>query len=250
MKYKALILDLDGTAVPSRQDGMPTSGVVDSVDNAKNRLKVCVATGRSLRYCKDVLNALNITEPCVINGGAEIYDPMTETFIFRQYMSATLQKQVLPIIKKFKVTLRSAADGFISPIVDVNQIESDAARLFVGQIPTDEAVQIVRALEKVKGLAAHLTTSWSKGDVVDIHICDARATKKHGIEELLKIVGVNKPETIGIGDYYNDLPLLESVGLKVVMGNAPDEIKKIADYVTDDLEHDGVATAIEKFVLS
>jgi hydroxymethylpyrimidine pyrophosphatase-like HAD family hydrolase len=55
---------------------------------------------------------------------------------------------------------------------------------------------------------------------------------------------------IAIGDGHNDMPLLEAAGLKVAMGNAPDEVKQLADYVAPSLADDGVAAAIDKFVLS
>lgn len=54
---------------------------------------------------------------------------------------------------------------------------------------------------------------------------------------------------MGIGDGYNDLPMLEAVGCKVVMGQAPPEVKAVADYVTGTFEQDGVAEAVEKLIL-
>jgi hydroxymethylpyrimidine pyrophosphatase-like HAD family hydrolase len=54
---------------------------------------------------------------------------------------------------------------------------------------------------------------------------------------------------IAAGDSYNDLPLLEVCGLRIVMGDAPDELKAIADYVAPSIDEDGLAVAIEEFVL-
>ena len=51
------------------------------------------------------------------------------------------------------------------------------------------------------------------------------------------------------GDAGNDIHMIEYAGMGVAMGNAFDEIKEVANYITDSNEEDGVAKAIEKFVL-
>ena len=56
-------------------------------------------------------------------------------------------------------------------------------------------------------------------------------------------------EIMAIGDRTNDIPLLASVGLAISMDNAPDEVKAVADYITLDVNHSGLATAITKFLL-
>ena len=56
-------------------------------------------------------------------------------------------------------------------------------------------------------------------------------------------------EVIAIGDGPNDIPLLTSAGLAVAMGNAPEELKAVADYVTLDIDHSGLAAAIERFLV-
>ncbi len=56
-------------------------------------------------------------------------------------------------------------------------------------------------------------------------------------------------EIMATGDGANDISLLFSVGLAIAMGNAPDEVKAVADYVTLDVDHSGLAAAINKFLL-
>lgn len=55
---------------------------------------------------------------------------------------------------------------------------------------------------------------------------------------------------IGVGDGYNDYPMLEACGLKVAMGNAVDELKVIADIVAPSIEQDGLAKVIEDYYLN
>ena len=60
---------------------------------------------------------------------------------------------------------------------------------------------------------------------------------------------ISMNEIMATGDGANDISLLSSVGLAIAMGNAPDEVKAVADYVTLDVDHSGLSAAIEKFLL-
>ena len=54
---------------------------------------------------------------------------------------------------------------------------------------------------------------------------------------------------VSIGDGINDIPLLSTAGLAIAMDNAPDEVKAVADYITHDVDHSGLAAAINEFLL-
>ncbi|QQS18544.1 HAD family phosphatase [Candidatus Saccharibacteria bacterium] len=109
---------------------------------------------------------------------------------------------------------------------------------------------MVEAFNSVDGVSAQLASSWKDGDVMDIHVTNLHGTKRYGVEKLIQLLGVKKRNVMAIGDGYNDMPMLEAAGLKVAMGQAPPEVRSVADYVTSVLEEDGVAEAIEKFILS
>ena len=61
--------------------------------------------------------------------------------------------------------------------------------------------------------------------------------------------GLEKEEILTIGDQNNDIALLQAGGLKVAMGNATEELKSIADHITDSVYEDGFVKAMEKFCL-
>ena len=69
------------------------------------------------------------------------------------------------------------------------------------------------------------------------------------IHILAKHLGVKQEEVMTFGDAENDLDMIVYAGMGVAMANAFDEVKKAANYITDSNEDDGVAKAIEKFVL-
>lgn len=72
--------------------------------------------------------------------------------------------------------------------------------------------------------------------------------KGKSILRLGKMLGIDAEEIIAIGDSYNDITMIQAAGLGVAMGNAVEAVKEIANYVTEDNEHDGVATVVEKFI--
>ena len=74
-------------------------------------------------------------------------------------------------------------------------------------------------------------------------------SKGKALEALASYLGIALTEVIAIGDGGNDISLLSKVGLAIAMGNAVNEVKAVADYVTLDVDHNGVAEAINKFLL-
>lgn len=69
------------------------------------------------------------------------------------------------------------------------------------------------------------------------------------MHHLIQQLGIQQEEVIAIGDSYNDLAMITFAGLGVAMGNAHDDIKQIANFVTDTNMNDGVAKVVEAFIL-
>ena len=83
----------------------------------------------------------------------------------------------------------------------------------------------------------------------NLEISDEGATKGLALLELGRMLGLEKSQVMACGDSENDLPMLETVGLGVAMGNAPRFIQEKAAAVTATNDEDGVALALEKYVL-
>ncbi|NLX59605.1 MAG: HAD family phosphatase [Phycisphaerae bacterium] len=77
----------------------------------------------------------------------------------------------------------------------------------------------------------------------------AGASKAAGVEVALASLGIDWSETLAIGDFHNDIEMVRRAAVGVAMGNAVDELKAAADYVTADRDADGMAAALERFVL-
>ena len=83
-----------------------------------------------------------------------------------------------------------------------------------------------------------------------LEFLNKEVNKGVGVEMLAKHLGVKREEVITMGDAGNDLHMIEYAGMGIAMGNAFDEVKEAANYITDSNNEGGVAKAIEKFVLS
>jgi HAD superfamily hydrolase (TIGR01484 family) len=249
MKYKLLLLDLDGTTVASKGDALPSQRVIHAVAKAQKYVEVSLATGRPFNMAKPIIDALHLTGIGVFNGGAELINMGTGEVQSRQLLTEESLQELVQLAIPFGYNVYTDSDQYSVPLSKPGDITEAAAKLFIEAIATKDAIHMLEQLNGVPGAAAHPTTSWDDGDVVDIHITHEHATKRHGAEELIKLLGLSKEQVIAIGDSHNDVPLLEAAGLKAVMGNAPDEVKMLADFVAPTLGEDGVAAVIKKFVL-
>ena len=69
-------------------------------------------------------------------------------------------------------------------------------------------------------------------------------SKASGIRFLADTLGIDMAQTVAVGDSSNDIPMLECAGVSIAMGNATDDVKVLADYVTTDVEENGIENAL------
>ena len=94
----------------------------------------------------------------------------------------------------------------------------------------------------------------------DIHVIKIKVTDWYGLDitssestkhiatlELMKMLGLEKEEVVGAGDGYNDYPLLTACGIKVAMGDAPEELKAIADFIAPPQKENGLLSVIDRY---
>ena len=111
--------------------------------------------------------------------------------------------------------------------------------------PTPEVKESI--LSRVKGIEGiRIIYPWP----TDLEITSKDADKGEALLSLAAVLGVNREEVMAMGDGNNDLGLMNAAGLSVAMGNSSPEVLAAADFQTSDNEHDGVAEAINRYVLS
>lgn len=246
-KYKALIVDVDGTLVPNKKDAVISDKVREAVSKASKVLYVGIATARPYFMVKDVFAKLCLSGPCIISSGAQIVDAVSGKVLKEHSIEKEDVIKISRILKELKVVFFIHDNGrdveFSEKYIPIKPFN------IVGTNLTEKDVEkILKKITNISTITAYKIPSWNK-DRVYLDITNNFATKQHGILEVAKILGIDTHEIIGIGDGDNDFPLLMACGLKIAMGNAVPALKEIADYIAPSADEDGVADVINKFVL-
>lgn len=247
MNIRAVVFDLDGTAIPVEVGGIPSSKVISAVSKSKTLVKVSAATGRPFYSCERILKALNINEPCIISGGSQIVDPATGAVLWEKYMDAKKVAQVMAVIKDYSYKIYTSDNPILLSPSEIEGLQSERV-IYVMYVDREETEDMVERLRAIDGIDAHAMASWEKGKL-DVHITHKDATKRNAMKELLRMLDVKREQVMVVGDGGNDLPLFEESGFRVAMGNAGEALKSKADHITGNVENDGLAMALEKYVI-
>ncbi len=247
MKYKALIMDLDDTTVLHGRQNLPSRRVTEAVTKAKDILHVSIATARTLKDSLSIINHLSLTGPCVCTNGTQIYDPVTKKILHEVVLPPDV---ITPLITLCTTHQLEAIiyDGIKDSIYNGTQSHEKILTLYIPEVPLNRIDEYVKEFSIDPRIHVQKLTAWDKA-YMSLDIASSGASKLHGIVKVAEILGIKTEEIIGVGDGYNDFPLLMACGLKIAMGNAVPELKEIADFVAPTVYDDGVATVIEKFIL-
>lgn len=186
----------------------------------------------------------------IVDNGAAIYYTGEHRVIWESVIDTSLSKRILPIIKTYQKPYHVSCE--VKKFEEDEYSNNYPVRKFVLHgLRQEEATKLIKEIEQnFPTLTCFRASAYEGASYIDVYITNVDATKQHAILKFLDLVGINQNETIGIGDHYNDYPLLMACGLKVAMGNAVPELKEIADHVAPSVDEDGVANVIERFILN
>lgn len=148
---------------------------------------------------------------------------------------------MLPALKSYMRRTRQPVKGLAEKIRREHISMEKMHMVFENTEYRDQKLQEIR--EKFPDLA------FSNATTFNMEINSADAGKGKGLLALGKILGIRREEIMACGDAANDWDMLQMAGFPVVMGNADEETKKLAAFVTKSNEEDGVAYAVEQYVL-
>ena len=267
--YRLIISDLDGTLL--RDDhtlSEYTKAVIHRV--SEQGIDFMLATGRIFGGATQYSKALNLNTPILACNGALIKEargkmlygkPVQEDALAEIFEVLTERKLYFHCYGEESFYTEKFSDhllGFYSfnkelpeeeqfPMIEIKPTEllgKDAIYKVLTRCAGEEARQELHdRLSKISETS--ITTSWC--DSFDI--CADQVSKATAIDRYAKEKGITPSEIICFGDNYNDMDMLQYVGLGIAVENGVDALKEIADYVTGNNNEDGVAKAIEKFVL-
>ena len=251
MIAKAIIFDIDGTAVDSPSQKLPTERLVRASQNIQKTYYLSAATGRCWTFGKDIIQGMGLKDLCIISGGTQICDPRTGEVVWQKDITPNALGEVIKIFEengKQRLIFNDYTEedyfsgGVLPKDFDTSQRVNWLSQSFV---PDELAIKLHSKLDLVEGVTCVMVVSQKPG-CRDMHIVNENATKEHAIDELLDRLGIKKEEAIGIGDGHNDIHLFNAVGKKVAIGNAVEELKKATDLVINDVSSDGLAIYFEE----
>ena len=271
MDIQLIAVDLDGTALDSKK--ILTPRTLAAVQNALEAGKYVIpATGRSLNSIPAQLMKLNSLSHLILNNGAAVVSLPQQEMIFSRVFE---QQTALSLLKRFKtfpciITASTPQRGTIDTgihgmkdekltdrfmqIMEIwNPAETDIEKSVKENPPwvnfftfvftdNDQWRNAYELYKKQEGLSV-ASSAWGCIDIMPpgIH-------KGSALSLIAEKLGIEKSRIMAIGDNHNDMEMLQNSGYKVAMGNAVDELKKIADRVTLSCDEDGAAIAIEEIL--
>jgi HAD superfamily hydrolase (TIGR01484 family) len=250
MKKKVLLFDLDGTALDSPVQKLPTERLVRALQHVMADYYVCAATGRVWSFVKPILEELKLTDLCIISGGTQLCNPTTGEIVWQCNIDQNDLERVVAIARQFPnqklVYNDHTDDDYLHGGIEAGNLTIDEPVYFFNLklVPDDEAPPIVAEFSKIEGVICTCIDAQLPG-LKDIHVTNRGATKEHAVTELLHLLHAKREDTIGVGDGHNDIHLFNAVAYRVAMDNAVDELKANADKIIGMVKDDGLAEYVE-----
>jgi len=262
--YKLVAIDCDGTLLTDKKQ--LTEKTINIIKAASKKVKIVIATARSFYRVEEYLRDMNLLNNnqyticfnggCIVNNGNE-QEIESHTFLEENIkdliqLSKVLETQILlyayncliveEIPEKFKNNKKINFE-----ITKMEQLESDKYKIYkiVFVDSPKRIIQMRKTLPKEIFDKFEVTSSVPEY----IEFVPKGITKHKALENLCDMLGIKKSEVIAIGDAENDIKMIQYAGLGIAMGNADNIVKDIADDITTSNNEDGVAKAIEKYIV-
>jgi len=278
MGYRLLALDIDGTLVSTEEE--ISSSVREAISRAMGcGLEIILATGRRYSRALPFAEVLQLNTPLVTSSGALTKLPAKHKTLFRSRFSEDVLRRVLVVLRELGFPAAVLGDtfghGFDYYIERTNgcrrnaffedylQQNAGSEKIwddFLEVLPPDIfATFTVGSEAEMKwveqklhaALPQHLTTNVLRSPRYRGFFCEIMpvgTSKWTAICQVAKERGVSTSEICAVGDDVNDISMIRQAGFGVAMGNAPDEVKKVARWVAPPQEEDGLVAVIERLL--
>ncbi len=268
MKYKMIVLDLDGTL--TNRDKVITPRTKKSLmDAQKMGVRIVLASGRPTYGIVPLAAELELEKYggyiLSFNGGM-ITNCRTHEVVFKKELPKEANVRIVELAKKEQVDILTYEGAQIitnNPENPYAKLESRINHLKLKQVDNlaeyldftvpkflmlDDGDYLALVEARVKA-ALGKNFSVYRSDPFFLEILPRGIDKAQSLAQLLNLLGMEREQMIACGDGYNDLSMIEFAGLGVAMENAVRPVRNAADYVTFSNNDDGVAHVVERFVL-
>lgn len=273
--YDALVLDIDGTLLNDAELLPPRTAAALHKARAAG-VKVMLATGRSHHGVREIVEQLDLDEPSVVYNGAAVYDRFHDRLVESYTLPPQLVTRLVaharvhalePVVGRAEAQYarqpapdeRPMLSGFVHlkllPEAELPHTDVLRVTLFSQHHPDSESLfrEVQGALDGYKAYCTHFALAALAGfrestaQVVDVQ--PECAGKAEALRLLAARHGIVAARVVAVGDAGNDVPILRAAGLGVAMGNAPPEVKDVADRVIGSNNGPALAELIESLFL-
>ncbi len=269
-RYKLLVIDIDGTLI--NRYGEISAENREALALARSSgVQVSLSTGRSLTSSLRIIDQLSLDSYHIFFDGALVssYDPNEE--IYAQPISQAVVRGMIEFARIYDIDLDlyTATQYFTrretwstearrrffgtEPVIGDLAGLWERERIIKGALVTSSSEEEDKAEKFSRQFAESLNFSQvtvpTFPGVIFFNILAPDTSKGRALETLVSHLGVALDEVAAVGDEKNDISLLSTAGLGIAMGNAHEELKKVADHVTLDVEQHGLAAAIREFLV-
>ncbi len=256
---KALFFDIDGTLVSFGTHSIPQSTIDALIAAHNNGHKIFISTGRP----KVIINNLSQIQSLGIIDG---YITMNGAYCF--VGDKVIYKSPIPQDEVLELGNFCNNDQYACIFVAEHEISICHPNHLVQQIFYDylhvDPIPVKTLEEAAQKEIFQITPFITDEQEMEIHhaipnceigrwhpaFADITAignTKQKGIDEIIKYFDIKLEDTMSFGDGGNDISMLRHAAIGVAMGNAKDEVKAVADYVTTSVDEDGIKNALQHF---
>ncbi len=268
MDYKLIALDIDGTLLNSKKELTPRTRYA-LIEAQKLGKRVIIASGRHQIGIYPLASDLMLDKfggYIMAFGGGKIIDCTTDKTIVSKTFPQEYIPDIVSVLQESNLTMMTYDDSKIyayGKINDYTYVERDIIKAemsfvddFVGAIRFDinkilvagEPIEVDKYEQKLKERYDGLLDIYKSAPYF-LEIMPFGVSKGSMLPALLDKLKLSRDELIAFGDNYNDMTMIGYAGLGVAMENGEEEVKKIANYVCESNDDDGVAKTLEKFVL-
>ncbi len=268
---KIVFFDIDGTLV-TRNNHVPKS-TIDAVNQLKEKgITPVIATGRAPVLIKDVAKQLEINSYISMNGQYIVHEneviyanPIDHELVDQVVEAAVEQNDGIllstgdEIISNSLISMvnRGMIFTFLKGLVRIipERIKLRLWRRVMSNAPEkkDYANKEVFMLNinanpeegKVYEDQFNEVLNFTRANDISMDIVNKGISKATGIQRMIELLGVERENTYAFGDGLNDLEMIQFVGTGVAMANGYDQLKEVADYVTDSVFNHGISKGLE-----
>jgi len=260
---KLLAIDLDGTLINS--DLQISEKDINSIRKCRQKgIIVSVVTGRSIRSVGEITDMLDLKGLHLASSGSAIIDEKLKIHKVLKISGELIQKIVEKSREWNRAIVVHTADGFLKyekyfpsleHIAERKELFKEVEDILAIDILTnslqitiliDEDDEFNQYIKEIVGGSAKIR----RAGPYFLNIMNSEAGKLFGVKEILRETGLGKDDLMVIGDAELDIGIIKYAGIGVAMGNALQNVKDHADYLTSDNDNSGVSEAIEKYILA